>query len=121
MQIAQRAVLWTFRDSTLADFLSSRGLTPEKFPFTSYRQFLQGFVDDLSIFSAKSIPNAEEVHCLAIEAKVSTFMNPKFIFLGLFWNLDEEYSIVQNDRVSSILSHRVPRNLSELASRLATL
>ena len=116
MQIAQRGVLWTFRDSTLADFISSRGLTPEKFPFTSYRQFLQGFVDDLSIFSAKSIPNAEEVHCLAIEAvfyalqkagwlvklEVLTFMNPKIVFLGLFWNLDEESSIVQNDQFARI-------------------
>merc|ERR1712215_15951 len=46
LQIAQRAVLWTFRDSTLADFVSSRVLTPEQFPFTSYRQFLQGFIDD---------------------------------------------------------------------------
>ena len=66
LQIAQRAVLWTFQDSTLADFISSRGLTPEKFPFTSYRQFLQGFVDDLTIFLGKNLPNAEELRCLAI-------------------------------------------------------
>ena len=54
LQIAQRAVLWTFRDSTLADFISSRGLTPEQFPFTSYRNFVQGFVDDLSISQLKT-------------------------------------------------------------------
>ena len=135
LQIAQTAVLWTFRDSTLAEFIIFRHLTPEQFPFTSFRQFLQGFVDDLSIFSAKDLPNAVELHCLTIEAvfyalqkagwlvklEVSTFLNPKFVFLGLQWNLDEQSSVVQNDRVASILSHRTPRSLPELASRLATL
>ena len=48
-------------------------------------------------------------------------MNPKFVFLGLFWNLDEKSSKVQNDRVASIVGHRVPRSIPELASRLATL
>ena len=92
-------------------------------------------MDDLSIFSSKDLPNAEEIHCLCIEAvffalekagwlvklEVSTFLNPNFVFVGLFWNLDEQSSIVQNDRVSAILSHRVPRSISELASHLATL
>ena len=68
LQIAQTAVLWTFRDSTLAEFMIFRHLTPEQFTFTSFRQFLQGFVDDLSIFSAKTLPNAVELHCLTIEA-----------------------------------------------------
>ena len=113
LQIAQTAVLWTFRDATLADFIAYRGLTPEQFPFTSYRNFVQGFVDDLSIFSAKDLQQAKEIHCLAIEAvfyalqkagwlvklEVSIFMNPKFVFLGLFWNVDKSASIVQNDRV----------------------
>ena len=48
-------------------------------------------------------------------------MNPRFVFLGLFWDLNEQSSMVQNDRVASILSHRPPRSLPELASRLATL
>ena len=88
-------------------------------------------MDNLSIFSPKDLKQAEEIHCLCIEAlqkagwlvklEVSTFMNPKFVFLGLFWNLDKSASIVQNDRVASILSHRVPRSMPELASRLATL
>ena len=56
-----------------------------------------------------------------VKLEVSTFLNPHFVFLGLFWNLDEQSSIVQNDHVSAILSHRAPRSLTELASRLATL
>ena len=48
-------------------------------------------------------------------------MNPTFVFLGLRWNLDDRSSKVQNDRVNSILQHRVPRSIPELASRLATL
>ena len=43
------------------------------------------------------------------------------MFLGLYWNLDKNASIVQNDSVKSILSHRVPRSMPELASRLATM
>ena len=47
-------------------------------------------------------------------------MNDEFVFLGLFWNLKESASTVQNDRVTAILQHRVPRSMPELASRLAT-
>ena len=96
---------------------------------------MQAFADDPSIFSPKTIKQAEEINFLCIEAvffalekagwliklEVSTFMNPKFVFLGLFWNLDESASIVQNNRISSILSYRVPRSMPELASRLATM
>ena len=56
-----------------------------------------------------------------IKLEVSTFMNPEFVFLGLFWNLNESASMVQNDRVKAILQHRVPRSMPELASRLATI
>ena len=67
LQIAQTAVLWTFRDSTLAEFIIFPHLTPVQFSFTSFRQFVQGFVDDLSIFSAKDLPNAVELHCLILK------------------------------------------------------
>ena len=105
-------------------------LTPEQFPYTSFRQFVQGFVDDLSIFSSKDHPDPENVLCLCIEAtfhaleaagwvvklEVSTSMNPHFVLLGLTWNLNEQSSMVQNDRVASILGHRAPRSIPELAS-----
>ena len=48
-------------------------------------------------------------------------MNPTFVFLGVCWNLDDRSSKVQNDRVNSIVQHRVPRSIPELAFRLATL
>ena len=135
LAIAQRAVLWTFRDAVLQEFLATKNLSANQFPYTRFGQFVQGFVDDLSIFSSKDHPNPEDVHCLCIEAtfyaleaagwvvklEVSTFMNPHFVFLGLTWNLNEQSSMVQNDRVASILSHRAPRSIPELASRLATL
>ena len=75
LQIAQRAVLWTFRDSTLADFISSHGLTPKQFSLKSYRNFVQGFVDDLPIFAAKDVLNAKELHCLAIESVFMLYRN----------------------------------------------
>ena len=97
LQIAQCAINWTFKDSTLQLFILTKKLTPALFPYTSYCQFLQGFVDDLSIFTPKKSVQAHELHCLAINAvffalykagwlvklEVSTFMNPTFVFLGL--------------------------------------
>ena len=68
LQIAQSAIIWTFKDSTLQLSTLTKKLTPALFPYTSYRQFLQGFVDDLSIFTPKKSVQAHEVHCLAIEA-----------------------------------------------------
>ena len=131
----QKAVSWTFRDEVLQKFVISKALTTEQFPFDSFRLFLKGFVDDLAVHSAKSHKNAEELHILCIEAvfyavraggwllklEVSTFMNPRFVFLGLQWDMDEAASTVQNDRVKAILDHRVPRSMPELASRLATI
>jgi hypothetical protein len=131
----QKAVSWTFRDEVLQKFVVSKALTTEQFPFDSFRLFLKGFVDDLAVHSAKSHKNAEELHILCIEAvfyavraggwllklEVSTFMNPRFVFLGLQWDMDEAASTVQNDRVKAILDHRVPRSMPELASRLATI
>ena len=36
LAIAHRAVLWTFRDAVLFEFISGHGLTPEQFPFTNF-------------------------------------------------------------------------------------
>ena len=68
LQISQTAIIWTFQDSTLQVFILTRRLTPAQFPFTYYRQFVQGFVDDFNIFSPKNAQNAQELHCLAIDA-----------------------------------------------------
>ena len=135
LAIAQRAVLWTFRDAALHAFLKQKGLPANKFPFQHFHQFVQGFVDDLALHSSRTLKDAQLTHILCIEAvffaletagwlvklEVCTFMDPHFVFLGLFWNLNEGSSIVQNDRVAAILNHRTPRSLPELASRLATI
>ena len=113
----QKAVSWTVRDEVLKKFVISKALTTEQFPFDSFRLFLKGFVDDLAVHSAKSFKNAAELHILCIEAvfyairaggwllklEVSTFMNPRFVFLGLQWDMDEAASTVQNDRVKAIV------------------
>ena len=135
LAICQRAVLWTFRDKVLKDFMDLHHLTPEQFPMRSFREFVAGFVDDLSIHSSRDHPDPEEIHFLCIEAvfyalesagwlvklEVSTFLNPDFVFLGLKWCLTQKSSMVQNDRVAAILNHRPPRSVPELASRLGTL
>ena len=124
-----------FPDRVLNDFMELYALTPEQFPMRSFREFVAGFVDDLSIFSSRDFPDPEEIHFLCIEAvfyalesagwlvkiEVSTFLNPEFIFLGLKWDLREKSSVVQNDRVAAIVNHRPPRSVPELASKLATL
>jgi hypothetical protein len=135
LAICQRAVLWTFRDEVLKNFMDLHHLTAEQFPMKSFREFVAGFVDDISIFSSKDHPDPEEIHFLCIEAvfyalesagwlvklEVSTFLNPDFVFLGLKWCLTQNSSMIQNDRVAAILNHRPPRSVPELASRLATL
>ena len=40
LQIAQSAIIWTFKDSTLQLSILTRKLTPAQFPYTSYRQFV---------------------------------------------------------------------------------
>ena len=75
-----------------------KGLKPSDFPFLHFHEFCSAFVDDIEIHSGKDLPNATDVHLLCIEAtffalekagwlvklEVSTFMNPKFVFLGIF-------------------------------------
>ena len=84
----------------------------------------------LLFFTGVSIKNAATVYAVfyalhhtgwLVKLEVFTFMNPRFVFLGLCWDLNDKSSKVQNDRVSSIVQHRVPRSIPELASRLATL
>ena len=68
LAICQRAVLWTFRDEVLKNFMDLHHLTAEQFPMKSFREFVAGFVDDISIFSSKDHPDPEEIHFLCIEA-----------------------------------------------------
>ena len=68
LAICQRAVLWTFRDIVLKNFMDLHNLTPEQFPMRSFREFVTGFVDDLAIHSSLDHPDPEEIHFLCIEA-----------------------------------------------------
>ena len=51
----------------------------------------------------------------------STFLDPVFTFLGLKWDMKDESSCVNNDRIQAIIKHRTPRSIPELGSRLATI
>ena len=135
LALAQRAILWTFRDECLQNFKKKNGVADDKLPYQHFYQFVSSFVDDIAVHSSKDLPNAVETHILCLQAcmfalqeagwlvklEVSTFLNPRFTFLGLSWRLDQNCSMVQNDRCEAILKHRVPRSLPELGSRLACI
>ena len=56
-----------------------------------------------------------------ISLRKSTVANPKFVFWGLFWDLDDQSSRIHNDRLHAILHHRTPRSMAELSSQLSTI
>jgi hypothetical protein len=83
----------------------------------------------------KTLPDSVKTHFLCIKAvfyalrkskwiislQKSTILNPRFIFLGLQWDLADQSSVINNNRLEAILSHRVPRSTAELSSRLSTI
>ena len=129
----QRALAFTFRDQVLEDFKKLKGLTDADLPHKHYFSFLINFVDDISVFSNKDLPNAHKIHLNCLEAtfyalarggwKFSlpkcTFADNSLLFLGLSWDLSQKASLVPSARLNSILQFRVPRSLPELASRLS--
>ena len=61
----------TFLDAVLRKFLEEEKIKSEDFPFNSYADFFQSFVDDLSIFSWRTMPKTyagkyspEDLHLL---------------------------------------------------------
>ena len=135
LALAQRAILWTFRDECLQNFKKKNGISDNELPYQHFYQFVSSFVDDIAVHSSKDLPKPVETHILCLQAcmfalqeagwlvklEVSTFMNPRFTFLGLSWRLDQNCSMVENDRCEAILQHRTPRSLPELGSRLACI
>ena len=55
LSIAQKAVLWTFRDEALHAFLRAKGLPANKFPYKHFHEFISGFVDDLALHTARTL------------------------------------------------------------------
>ena len=145
LNFCQRALAWTFRPAVLEQFKTKHNLTWQQLPFSSFEKYLISFVDDLGIYTPKQLEHNSQdketsispqvVHLNAVHSvlfaiklggwKLSlqkcTFSNPIFIFLGLKWNLTTNESMVQNDRIESILNYRVPRSIPELNSRLAQI
>ena len=126
---ANQALNMTFSTSALQEFLQTKSKQErESFPYTHYRQYVLGFVDDLAVHSKESYGKA--VHFLAIESmfftlkkhgwlislRKSTIITKEFTFLGLNWDMVNKCNGLQNDRLSSILNHRIPRSTAELCS-----
>ena len=116
LSIAQQAMQYTFRDGTLLRFKQDNKLCDELFPYTSFSQFLQNFVDNICVWTKKSLSKPIETHLWCVKAtfaaleqagflismQKSTFLDPVFTFLGLRWNIvDESHNPTQNSKVSS--------------------
>ena len=133
--VGQKAVLWTFSDSVLKDFLNTKGwsINSTEFPFSSWSQCLIFYQDDLAAFSSKNFENAETVHKNLIEAifwalrragwklskKKSVLIAKKFKFLGVEFSTEENYSTMVEKRIQGISEWRSPRSIPETLSRLA--
>jgi hypothetical protein len=141
-RFARMAMDMTFTDDVLKQFLEQANISPLDFPFKSYANFYQSFVDDISIFSWKERPkdyvgtfSREDMHMVCVQSvfwtlekhgwlislRKSTIVKSRFIFLGLEWNMDEESSEINSDRVKAMLDWRDPRSIAELSSRLSSI
>ena len=122
-KIAKDAMSHTFQDSTMTEFKKDNNISDIDFPPSTYKDILETFVDDLAVYTPKTLPttykgkfNAMQLHLIAIDSifyalnkfnwlislRKSTVAKPQFIFLGATWDLNNETVGINNDRLSSI-------------------
>ena len=131
---ATKATEVTFDQSTLEKFKMDKHLTEQEFPYSTYAEFLNAFVDDLTVFSPKDRKNAIRLHLLCIEAVLfalkyhgwlihlskCTFLTPNFTFHGLAWNISDQTYQPLNNRLQAIKEFRPPQSIPECLSRISS-
>ena len=93
------------------------------------------YPNDICIFAKQNLKQPKETHLLCLKAvffalkkanlvislEKSSIFSKKFIFLGATWNMEDQSSVMNNDRLQSILKLRSPRSIAKCASRLSTI
>ena len=111
-------------------------------PSTKWNGREEEIVDDLAVFSPRTLPDTYkgkltpiEYHLTALDSilyaldrfgwllslRKSTVLKDLFVYLGATWDMTQETIGINNDRLDSILSWREPRSLPEASSRLSSL
>ena len=67
--VGQAASELTYSQSTMIKFLEFKEwkLNSGNWPFSNINEFLIVYVDDISVFSPRNIPNAIQIHCNVLE------------------------------------------------------
>ena len=105
------------------------------FPYSTWEEFLLIFADDILIAIDKNDINHKNTSKLLLSLVLETLAESgwkikgqsmkiektKLKFVGQIIDTEENYSILNTDRVQAMASWRAPRSLAELSSRLSTL
>ena len=136
---AQAAMNYTFSDDILEQWKREYKIDSSKMPYTSFRQFILIYLDDILIGSKRSGSDSSfdqnELHLLCIQAALfalekagwkvglakCSFLTQKFQFLGQVFDTTTNSTGLNEDRIKAILEWRSPRSIAETQSRLAVL
>ena len=130
---SQSAMNITFADVIFNEWKLRNKISSSLFPYTSYRDFEDHFLDDILIFS--DINLGVEVHLLCIDAvmyaleragwiiglKKCQFFSEKIKWLGVDLNAKEGTAEINADRAQAILDTRNPRSCAEASSRMSLI
>ena len=125
----------TYSDDNLDCFLQMKGLTKNsvEFPYSSVKQFLLIYMDDLLVFTDETQQNASNIHLLAVEFVLycskrmglkfvmnkTIFMAKNFKFLG--YEFRDSANSIPGARRNNFKNMRSPRSQAETISRLASI
>ena len=135
--VAQRASEMCYSNDTMIMFTTQKGwvLGSADWPFTDTSEFLVLYLDDLCLFSSRSIPNAVQVHlnlnefCLwATQYWGFKIGKSKFFpfviqckFLGHYFDVEQAAVSIPPEKIKAILQFRAPSSQAETNSRLGIL
>ena len=135
--IGQQAMLLAFSDINLKEFLSLKNikLKSAEFPFSSISEAILIYLDDVALFTPKSVSNPKTLHLLLIEfifyatsklgfklsmSKLS-LMNPVFKFLGHQFDSNKNETCIPEGKINAYAQMRSPRSCAETISRISSL
>ena len=123
-KLAREAMIMTFGPTIIKDFKLENKITDQDFPVMDFEKVLTQFVDDLAVFTPRTLPDTYkgkltpiEYHLTALDSvlyalnrfgwllslRKSTVLKDQFVYLGATWDMSEETIGINNDRLDSTL------------------
>ena len=124
------SIRFTFRPEAFQKLLRSKNWLKKDFPYTSFKDFIFTYLDDIIIYSPLG---QEDLHLKCVELvfaalkavgflispKKTSILTSKFTFLGKHFNVRENYSCLTDSRLQTIVNMRRPLSIGELSSRIS--